>query len=106
MASVKNKDIREECDFQAECFMLRKKFYIGEPEDEFWDELFVEVNALSDKYKSEYLDELLLLCVYDIEQRYNRSVGEGAILKPGRQLDNLYSRLKKKYTYTKGEGGM
>ena len=71
----------------------------GQPDgsDDFWERLTQEVENLVELHNEEFMDELLLLCVYDIEQRYNRSVGEGVILEPGRQLDNLYSRLRKKY---------
>ena len=75
LAEVTASDIPQEQQFMAEYWNFRKKFYNGESRDSFWEELYHETNRISEKYHSLYVDNMLLVCVEDIEARYNKSQG-------------------------------
>lgn len=104
MGRAEGSEIPKESEMMNDFWKFRKDYYWPEDTEEYWDRIMDAADRLSKKHKSEYMDELLLICVYETEQRFMKTVPDGITLKPGRQLDNLYSRLKKKYT--KGEGGM
>ena len=68
--------------------------------NEFWERLTAEAEKMSGGHNMEFMDELLLLCIYDIEQRHNHQNQSGVMLPAGRQLDNAYKRLKKRMENT------
>ena len=75
MASVKNKDIPKDYEFFGELFNFRKKFYLPEDNQSYWNELIEETNKLSEKWNSEYVDGMLVLCVDEIDKRYHETHG-------------------------------
>ena len=50
-----------------------KKFYTAKDDDAFWEELYKAEIELSKKHKSLFMDNLLIVCIDDIETRFNQS---------------------------------
>lgn len=95
MASVNTSDIPEEQQFMSEFWVLRKKFYQGEDNDQYWADLISEFVAVSEKYdRNSYFDQLLLVCIDDIERRYKIATGSPFIKQ--KPLETVYERLKKR----------
>lgn len=47
-----------------------QKYYIPEPQDEWWDELVREADKLADKYgKSYFIRDLIVAHINDVERR-------------------------------------
>ncbi len=94
---MKKDELMEIHDSINDLWKFVKTFWPVKGDNEYWDALMEEADRLQKAHGREYMDELLLLTVYYIEQVSVKAAGEGTILKPGRQLDNLYSRLRKRY---------
>ena len=92
MAEVNAAEIPEEMKFMADFWSFRKKFYKGEEQDEFWTSLIECSDELSKKYNSLYLDQLILICVDDIDRRYMTSINKPWKSDP---LEEVYNRLQR-----------
>lgn len=92
MANVTNKDIPEEFNAFGDFFVFRKKYYNGEDKDDFWMELIDAADELSRKYKSRFFDQLILVCVDDIDRRYMTSINKPWKSDP---LEQVYERLQR-----------
>lgn len=74
--------------------MLRKKYYHGEDNEQYWADLIDEFIAVSEKYnRNSYFDQLLLVCIDDIERRWKTTTGNPFVDKD--PLKTVYERLKK-----------
>ena len=74
---VNESDILTERSIMNDFWSFRKKYYYGEAEnDNYWNDLIADADAISRKYKSLYADMLLCVCVTDIENRFNQSHGK------------------------------
>lgn len=92
MASVTNKDIPEEFNAFGEFFVFRKKYYNGEDNDDFWMGLIDAADELSKAHNSAYLDQMILICVDDIDRRYMASINKPWKSDP---LEEVYNRLQR-----------
>lgn len=84
---------------QADLWKFRKEFYHGEESEEYWEKLYAECNRISKKHRSLYVDNMLIVCIEDIEARYNESKGRPVdelehfehivnVIRKGRQYDH------------------
>lgn len=58
----------------------------------YWLELIRETDELSAKYNSKLMDQLILVCVDDIDRRYMASINKPWKSDP---LEQVYERLKR-----------
>ncbi len=71
MASVTAKEIPEEQKFFTELWNLRKKYYIPEDSDEYWNSVVNEFTELKYKYRGVSISyRIILLIIDDLELRY------------------------------------
>lgn len=71
MASVTAKEIPEEQKFFTELWNLRKKYYIPEDSDEYWNSVVNDFTELKDKYRGVSISyRIILLIINDLELRY------------------------------------
>lgn len=71
MASVTAKEIPEEQKFFTELWNLRKKYYIPEDSDEYWNSVVNDFTELKDKYRGVGISyRIILLIIDDLELRY------------------------------------
>lgn len=70
MAGVSAKDIPIESRFMTDLWAFRKRFYVPEEPDSFWEKLCDEADDLYNKYPSEYFEKLIIACVMDIDKRF------------------------------------
>lgn len=71
MASVTAKEIPEEQKFFTELWNLRKKYYIPEDSDEYWNSVVNDFTELKDKYRGVSISyRIILLIIDDLELRY------------------------------------
>lgn len=76
MASVERKDIEQEAEFMSDFWGFRKKFYIPEKSDEYWQDLVNAADDLSQKYgNKKYYQDLIIACCTDIDKRYREGRG-------------------------------
>ena len=94
MSRAISSEIPKESEMMNDFWKFRKDFYYPEDSDDYWNQIMESANTLSKKYNSEYMDQLLLVCVNEIEQRFMRSVPDGIVLGPGKQFENTYKMLK------------
>jgi len=66
-------DLEKEKAIQQELWNFRKNFYYGEESEAFWQSIINESDTISRKYNSLYVDNMLLVCVEDIEARLHKS---------------------------------
>ena len=83
-----------EIQFHTDLWNFRKKYYHGEDRNGFWEELINSFEALHKKYGNSYFDQLLLVCVNDIERRWKTAAGN-PYLDPD-PLQTLYETLRRK----------
>jgi len=93
MASVNTSEIPVEQQFFGDLWNYRKKYYRGEDRDEFWSMLVDDANQLSKKYNNGYFDQMLIVCVDDIERRWKITTGN-PFINPD-PLRTLYEKLRK-----------
>ena len=62
-----------EKSIQADLWKFRKEFYHGEESEEYWERLYAECNRISEKHRSLYVDNMLIVCIDDIEVRLHKS---------------------------------
>lgn len=94
---INKEDIEKEREIQQDVWSLRKDNYYGEDSDNFWNVLYDKVNQISEKYHSLYVDNMLIVCVEDIEARYNRSKGKSVNeLEHFRHIVHVLERDRKK----------
>lgn len=93
MASVQASEIPNEQSFMGDYWNFRKQFYYGEDSDEYWEALVAETDRLSKKYNSAYVDNILLICVDDIEIRYKKFKGKS--VNELKAFDSLVEMLRK-----------
>ena len=73
MASVERKDIEQEAQFMSDFWKFRKRFYIPEKSDEYWESLCNAADDLAAKYGyNPYFNNLISVCVNDIDRRYRK----------------------------------
>ncbi len=73
MSEIRNKEREEEHKFILDFWSFRKKFYVPEDNDEYWESLCNDANNLAVKYENnEYFNQLIVCCVNDIEGRYRK----------------------------------
>lgn len=76
MASVERKDIEQEAEFMSDFWKFRKKFYLPESTDDYWQELVNAADDLSQKYgNKKYYQDLIIACCTDIDKRYREGRG-------------------------------
>ena len=93
MASVQASEIPNEQSFMSDYWNFRKQFYYGEESEEYWEALVNETDRLSKKYNSVYVDNILIVCVNDIEIRYKKIKGEN--VNELKTFDSLVEMLRK-----------
>lgn len=60
----------EEFTMFTDYWQFVQKYYIPEPQDEWWEEFDREANKLAEKYgKTQYIRDLILAHVNDVERR-------------------------------------
>ena len=104
MASVYANEIPEEQIFMTEYWAFRKKYYNAEEPEEFWSEMLSELETISQKHNSLYVDMMLLVCLTDIEVRFMRKAGSKHVSPDIKQLKHvlqIYENLRGRYD----EGG-
>lgn len=69
MASVTNKDIPEEFAMFGEIFVFRKKYYIPEDSDEYWENVKKDSDVIYVKYKTDLCKDYLIVTMEDFERR-------------------------------------
>ena len=73
MASVERKDIEQEAEFMSDFWKFRKKYYIPEKSDEYWEALCSAADDLAVKYGyNPYFNNLINVCVNEIDRRYRK----------------------------------
>ena len=73
MASVERKDIEQEAEFMSDFWKFRKKYYIPEGSDEYWESLCNASDNLAVKYgNNPYFNNLINVCVNEIDRRYRK----------------------------------
>lgn len=93
MSSVKTEDIAIEQSFFGELWGFRKKYYNADDSEEYWGSLINAAEGISKKYGNNYLDQMLLVCIDDIEDRFKQATGSP--YRNPDMLTTLYERLKK-----------
>ena len=78
---------QKDVDIFGAVFEFYKKYHSA-PD---WESLIRESDELSAKYKSGFLDQLILVCVDDIDRRYMASINKPWKSDP---LSLVYERLK------------
>lgn len=74
MASVTAKEIPEEQKFFTDLWNLRKKYYIPEDNDEYWDSMVNEFTELRVKYEKVSISyKMILIVMDDLEARYKEN---------------------------------
>lgn len=75
MASVTAKEIPEVQCFFTELWNLYKKYYIPEPQDEYWNAVVREFTELSQKYANVSIaDKFITIVLDDLENKYEGGV--------------------------------
>lgn len=75
MASVTAKEIPEEQKFFTELWNLRKKYYIPEDNDEYWDSAIRDFTELRTKYeKLSIAYEMVMIIINDLDKRYKEDM--------------------------------
>jgi hypothetical protein len=72
---------------------FRKKFYVPEDAEEFWEELIKDANEIHNKYNSTFVDQMIMVNVDDIERRWKITTGN-PFINPD-PLKTLYEKLRK-----------
>lgn len=62
-------DYSLESKFMSDFWQFRKAFRDPVDKEEFWENLVNESEKLHQKYNNRYLDQLILVCVDDIDER-------------------------------------
>lgn len=74
MASVTAKEIPEEQKFFTDLWNLRKKYYIPEDNDEYWNSMVNEFTELRVKYEKVSISyKMILIVMDDLEMRYKEN---------------------------------
>lgn len=61
----------EEFTMFTDYWQFVQKYYIPEPQDEWWEELINEADKLARKYgNTHYIRDLVLAHIHDVERRY------------------------------------
>ena len=93
MGSVSVEEIPDEQRFFTEFWNFRKKYYIPEDDDDFWNSLINEGDALADKYNNPFFDQLMLLEFNDVDRRFSEAQGRPWETDP---VDRLYEKIKER----------
>lgn len=84
-------ELTAERAIQTDIWLLRKKYYKGEHKDEeFWTMLCEEAEELHKKYNSVYVDQMIFVCIEDIDRR-------SSPVWPGEDraiIDRLFEKIK------------
>lgn len=86
--------IEQESKFMQDYWMLRKKFYIPEESETFWQQLIEECDRISKKYNSDFANELLIVCADDIDRRFRQQTGNRFV--DGDPVKTVYERMRKR----------
>ena len=101
---AEREDIEKESPIQRELWDFRKRYYNAEEPEEFWSEMLSELETISQKHNSLYVDMMLLVCLTDIEVRFMRKTGSKHVSPDIKQLKHvlqMYENLRGRYD----EGG-
>ena len=93
-------NITQERTFMNDFWLFRKKFFEPKDDDDYWSELVDDSNALSKKYRSDYLDAIILVCVNDLEKRFRQANADKVSFAPWAIVDTVYERIKKRCANT------
>ena len=74
MASVSASDIPIEQQFMGDLWSFRKAYYTWEDSPDYWEAIVKASNDLSDKYRNDFFDMMLMACIDDIERRGNIAI--------------------------------
>lgn len=100
MASVEAFEIQEEQNFMKDFWNLRKKYHEPEEPDGYWEGLMEDIEKISRKYNSLYVDMLLCCCLGDIEIRSSKEQGS-KFLRPDieqlRYLKTVFKNISQMY---------
>jgi hypothetical protein len=71
MGEVKFGKETKEWGMFVDYWQFVQKYYIPEPQDEWWEELISEADKLARKYgNTQYIRDLVLAHIHDVERRY------------------------------------
>lgn len=79
MGEVLGKEIPSESKFMSDFWAFRKKYYLPEDNDAYWESLINDGDLLMNEYdpelktnpsKPSYYADIVLTCVRDLERRY------------------------------------
>jgi len=76
MAEISTDQLQDEREKWNDLWQFRKKYYNPEDDQSYWNKLIEETNKLSEKWNSEYVDGMLVLCVDEIDKRYHETHGK------------------------------
>ena len=90
---AEKKEFDNELEMIRDFMRLRKKYYRGEENETFWRDMLDTCNRLDRKYSNDFLKQLILVHVGDVEYRNRKEHGWRV---NGDQLGVLYERLKER----------
>lgn len=86
-------EFEQEIQINKDIMSFRKKFYVPEDAEEFWEELIKDANEIHNKYNSTFVDQMIMVNVDDIERRWKIATGN-PFINPD-PLKTLYEKLRK-----------
>ena len=61
-------EFEQEIQINKDIMSFRKKFYVPEDEEEFWEELIKDANEIHNRYNSTFVDQMIMVNVDDIDR--------------------------------------
>lgn len=96
MSAITEKEFNNhEKVIQVELWNFRKKYFHGEDSDDYWRKIIEESDRISRKYNSPYVDNMLIICIEDIETRYRESAGN--TVNKLEHFDHIVNILRRNY---------
>lgn len=86
-------EFEQEIQINKDIMSFRKKFYVPEDAEKFWEELIKDANEIHNKYNSTFVDQMIMVNVDDIERRWKIATGN-PFINPD-PLKTLYEKLRK-----------
>lgn len=90
MASVNKSDISEISEFMSAFWVLVKKYWIPEAEDEYWEAVMREASSLGRKYPDRFckLQILAYLDYLEEKRKHEQTAAQGHGAETGRGKEN------------------
>jgi len=92
LAEVSASEIPIEQKFFGDLWNFRKRFYTWEDSPDYWEAIVKASNDLSDKYRNDFFDMMLMACIDDIERRGNIAINAGYLSREP-LVKKFYERL-------------